>query len=185
MSNHAKEIEMSSGLKGRGGKPEDENKSDKSKSTSQEDEELFEFPWLGEVEKHPCRSLCIAWLAFLVVLILILIASASGVTVIRFSTDVPMYLRDHESYRAQSALIQAKDQANAPLLEDGNSVREREEQEWSLEIIYESDGRSTMLSPEVLSAIVEFENRIINTENYAMTRELIASSIPRANLRFF
>ncbi|MEL7343014.1 MAG: hypothetical protein AAGM67_21200, partial [Bacteroidota bacterium] len=137
---------------------------DRSKNGNKKPEE--EFSWLDDVENSPCRYYCFAWSMFLATLILLVVVASSGFQVINFQTTVPMYLRNHKSYVAQTALEQAAEQANAPLLDDNAVLREREEQEWSLEIIYETDGRNTMLSSEVLSAIVDFENEILNTARF-------------------
>ena len=138
----------------------------KEDARAEEEEEIVHLEYLEFYESHPCTTYCYAWCGFALFLILILIVTGAGETVFEFRADVPMYLRDHRAYERQSAFEEAIDVANAPLT-DSSIAREREASEWGLTIIYEVDGRSTMLTPDVLNAILRFEQAIVNDPRYS------------------
>eukprot|EP00638_Chattonella_subsalsa_P013774 CAMPEP_0117786428 /NCGR_PEP_ID=MMETSP0948-20121206/5828_1 /TAXON_ID=44440 /ORGANISM="Chattonella subsalsa, Strain CCMP2191" /LENGTH=1226 /DNA_ID=CAMNT_0005615433 /DNA_START=52 /DNA_END=3732 /DNA_ORIENTATION=- len=126
------------------------------------------FPHLEYVEKRPCCSTCIGCSVFGALLILLVGLLAGGVNVITFSTEVPMYLRDHESYIGYTALLQAESTANSQLNEDDSEDLERSSSLFPLEIIYvlNDNNEDTLLTADFLTAIKEFEEEIAFNAEY-------------------
>uniref|UniRef100_A0A7S1U3D8 SSD domain-containing protein n=2 Tax=Phaeomonas parva TaxID=124430 RepID=A0A7S1U3D8_9STRA len=120
--------------------------------------------YFHRIEKYPATSCCCGFSCFGVLLIVMLVLAAGGVTIISFSTDVPMYLRDHRSYWAQTAVAEAMDVANAGLADDALADQERVDNEYSLEIIYIKD--SGIMTTGSLERIKELEEKIAFHEDY-------------------
>ena len=118
------------------------------------------------IQRHACKEFCRAWLIFGGLFLLILLIAASGETMIRFSTEVPMYLRNHEAYIAQSSVDQAISQANSELFSEAEIVEERTYGEFELEILYKAQNGKSILDSNILNKIREFEEEIVAVNDY-------------------
>ena len=125
-------------------------------------------PYFKRIESYPCTTCCCAFLCYVVMLVIMGALTAAGVTILEFSTAVPMYLRDHESYMAQSAVIEASSIASASInINEQDTTMERELSDFTLEVIYEhksDDGN--LLSEDVLTKIREFERGVLENSKY-------------------
>jgi len=121
--------------------------------------------YFAKMERNPCTFCCRAYSCFVVLGFLMGIAASFGATIIRISTEVPMYIREHRTYKAETAVLQAEEIAGAKLDEYGLSLQEREEDEFSLEILYIK--RSGGLDdPDVLADMKKLEEKIIFDREY-------------------
>lgn len=88
---------------------------------------------------------------FLAILVLLIILSMLGVEVLVMATEVPMYLVEHETKINLDAIIEARSVANTRIgLRDDF---EREQESFTLEIIYSSSNGETLLTAESLQNI--------------------------------
>jgi len=126
---------------------------------------LHAFSHLQYVEKRPCASTGLSCAVFGLLAILLIGLFASGVNVITVSTDVPMYLHNHEAYIGYTALLQAQATANSHFGETSES-QERSTSLFPLEIVYESKSGETLLNRESLQKIKEFEEEFAFNGKY-------------------
>eukprot|EP00968_Pinguiococcus_pyrenoidosus_P015960 scaffold1499_cov255-Pinguiococcus_pyrenoidosus.AAC.36 len=127
--------------------------------------DLDDDSYFGRLERHPLSFCCRAYCCLVALGVLMGIIASFGVTVIRVSTDTPMYIREHRAYKRQTALIEGEEIAGAKLDAFGLGFQEREEDEFSLEILYIKGGGG-LDDPQILARIKALEEKIIFDREY-------------------
>lgn len=101
----------------------------------------FENKFMKKIIDHPkgsfftfCGGICFFFL-------LVIVLSLVGVTVVPFSTDVPLYLRNHKTYERADALIEGEDTANYAF-EDPTTQLSQVNEHVTFELIWVSDSAS-------------------------------------------